>query len=79
MTVYRTVLTSKDLCFFLPLDSLVMPRLDETVDLRPIPRAYRSNWRVLHVDGFEEKFLQFFFPVKYEWRMSAVPRGQVNV
>lgn len=23
------------------------------LDFRPLPRSYRSNWRVLHVDGFE--------------------------
>ncbi len=36
--------------------------LSSLLDLRPLPRGpYRSIWRVLHVDGFEDgKSLQMF-------------------
>lgn len=27
--------------------------LPTAADIRPLPRRYKSNWRVLHVDGFE--------------------------
>ena len=30
------------------------------LDLKPLPRRYRSNWRLLHVDGFEAGAIQFF-------------------
>lgn len=36
-----------------------MPNLIPLLDFRPLPRRYKSNWRILHIDGFEEKTLQF--------------------
>ena len=30
------------------------------LDFRPLPRSYRSIWRVLHIDGFEERSIYFF-------------------
>ncbi len=35
----------------------------ELMELRPLPRKYKSNWRILHVDGFETKKIFWF---KYE-------------
>jgi hypothetical protein len=40
------------------------PRLDDLIDFRPLPRGYKSNWRILHIDGFEARTLQFFKPTK---------------
>lgn len=44
-------------------------------DLRALPRGpYHSNWRTLHVDGFEGgKTIQFYYPVHYEFKMGVVP------
>lgn len=46
-------------------------------DFRPLPRPYRSNWRNLQVDGFEERPLQFFAyvrPEHYKLTTTAAPR-----
>lgn len=44
-------------------------------EFRPLPRGpYKSIWRVLHVDGFEDGHtLQFYIPMKYEWSYSVEP------
>lgn len=42
----------------------------------PLPRAYRSIWRVLHVDGFEPREIQFYAPVRYEWFMHVTQDGK---
>ena len=40
---------------------LSLPDLRILLEMRPLPRRYKSNWRILHVDGFENgKPLQFF-------------------
>jgi hypothetical protein len=36
-----------------------MPIMD-VVDFHPLPCRYKSIWRVLHIDGFEERTIQFF-------------------
>ena len=37
-----------------------MPDLSCSLDLRPLPRRYKSNWRILHIDGFEASKMVFF-------------------
>ena len=41
-----------------------MPNIP-ALDFRPLPRSYKSDWRVLHCDGFEEKKLLWFRYVPY--------------
>lgn len=36
------------------------PMLSDFCDFRPLPRRYKSNWRILHIDGFEAKKVFFF-------------------
>ena len=38
-----------------------MPDFSVLLEMRPLPRRYKSNWRILHIDGFENsKPIQFF-------------------
>ena len=38
-----------------------MPDFSALLEMRPLPRRYKSNWRILHIDGFENsKPIQFF-------------------
>ena len=39
---------------------LNMPIVADLIDFRPLPHNYKSNWRVLHIDGFESRTIQFF-------------------
>jgi len=34
--------------------------LEALMEHRSIPNTYRSVWRVLHVDGFEQKWIRVF-------------------
>jgi len=53
--------------------SLGLPSwVDELLELRPPPRRYHSNWRALHVDGFEDGFVQFI-PMHYRFTVGVAP------
>jgi hypothetical protein len=34
-------------------DLMAQMDISMLMDIRPLPRRYRSTWRVLHIDGFE--------------------------
>ena len=36
----------------------------ELMDLRPLPRRYKSNWRILHIDRFEDGKPIFWHPLE---------------
>lgn len=40
-----------------------LPMLSELINFRPLPRRYKSNWRILHIDWFEARTVQFFKPM----------------
>lgn len=62
-------------------DLLLDGALQKLSEYRPLPRVYRSNWRMLHIDGFETKPVQFFqfTPMHYDFKLGVVPPSQIRM
>ena len=44
-----------------------LPNLTDLIDFRPLPHRYKSNWRILHIDGFECRPILFFGSQRLEF------------
>jgi hypothetical protein len=60
-----------------PYRTYVWGREAMLLDLPKWARPYRSNWRVLHVDGFEASLLESAAQICYRYSVAVATRREL--
>lgn len=48
-----------------------LPNLTDLIDFRPLPHRYKSNWRILHIDGFEPGYRPS--TIHFDFKVGVAP------